>query len=113
MEVEADDDIQQGNIICANANLMKSLGRAFWKVSDVLLKHQKAVKEKSKHQAILAVGSIMNNFEKDKLIVDVMRDRLYGIEKDKPLNYRPPVCLIIPGQSLVCCWHVQRNRHGY
>ena len=62
---------------------MKALGRTLWKVSEVLLKHQKDVKEKSKHLVVAAAGdTVLNDFAKRNLLKELMRDRLYQIEKE-------------------------------
>ena len=44
--LEADEDIDQGGLINANARLMQASGRTLFKIMEVLLKHKKEAKEK-------------------------------------------------------------------
>ena len=81
-EVADDEDIAQGGIIIANANLMQALGRTLWKASDILLKHRKDVEEKAKHLVVAAADdTVLNDLAKRKLLKVLMHDRLYQIEK--------------------------------
>ena len=79
---EADEDIDQGGLINANARLMQALRRTLNKLMEALAKHKREEKERAKSQVIADTGNTMlSDFAKGNLTKAIMHDRLYEIEK--------------------------------
>ena len=82
IDIDDDEDVDQGAIIRANAGLMVACGRALAKTADALIKHKKSVKAVSKYMVIAPSACEPADPEKKRLIDEVMDDRLPRAEEN-------------------------------
>ena len=76
-----DDQIDEGQVIRANAGLMVALGRTLTKVGEALVRRKKEVQVATKHLVIKTQAIEAEDAEKPKIIADIMHDRLPKIEE--------------------------------